>query len=222
MPDTDETDSYEMLCEDWGSAYLITRAPGTARPCRASPARRPSRHPGRRQPRRAAGADPRGLPGPPRPPGGGTVTLPAEPPAVTEPAHPVHALTTSELRRYQRDLEQAIAGIAAGASRKICAASSAKSWPSRNHGPGSSTPAGKAPGPVTAAPPGNLTAIVFRALYREFDLITIGVLHIVTPKGTPVFIGDSLGDLARQISAASPPDPGPAHRGQPRQTGRST
>ncbi len=35
MPDIDETDSYEMLCEDWGSAYLITRAPGTARPCRA-------------------------------------------------------------------------------------------------------------------------------------------------------------------------------------------
>ena len=114
MPDTDETDSCEMLCEDWGSAYLITRAPGTARPCRAG-ARRPGRHPGRRQPRRAAGADPRGLPGPPRPPGGGTVTLPAGPPAVTEPAHPVHALTTSELRRYQRDLEQAIAGIAAAA-----------------------------------------------------------------------------------------------------------
>jgi hypothetical protein len=43
------------------------------------------------------------------------VTLPAELPAVTEPAHPVHALTTSELSRYQRDLEQAIAGIAADA-----------------------------------------------------------------------------------------------------------
>ena len=27
-----EMDSYEMLCEDWGSAYLITRAPGTAHP----------------------------------------------------------------------------------------------------------------------------------------------------------------------------------------------
>ncbi|GEM_PF-1379193 len=26
MPDTAEMDSYEMLCEDWGSAYLITRA----------------------------------------------------------------------------------------------------------------------------------------------------------------------------------------------------
>ena len=36
MPDTAETDSYEMLCEDWGSAYLITRAPGTAHPCKAA------------------------------------------------------------------------------------------------------------------------------------------------------------------------------------------
>ncbi len=35
MPDIAETDSYEMLCEDWGSAYLITRAPGTAHPYQA-------------------------------------------------------------------------------------------------------------------------------------------------------------------------------------------
>ena len=27
-----EMDSYEMLCEDWGSAYLITRAPSAVRP----------------------------------------------------------------------------------------------------------------------------------------------------------------------------------------------
>ena len=30
MPDIAEMDSYEMLCEDWGSVYLITRASGTA------------------------------------------------------------------------------------------------------------------------------------------------------------------------------------------------
>jgi hypothetical protein len=35
MPDIAETDSYGMLCEDWGSAYLITRAPGIAHPYRA-------------------------------------------------------------------------------------------------------------------------------------------------------------------------------------------
>jgi hypothetical protein len=46
----------------------------------------------------------------------------------------------------------------------------------------------------------DLTPRVFRALYQDFDLLTIGVVHIVTPKGTPVFIGDSLGQIARQIS----------------------
>jgi hypothetical protein len=75
---------------------------------------------------------------------------------------------------------------------------------------------------VTPAFPGNLTAIVFRALSREFDLITIGVLHIVAPKGTPPLTGDSLGDIARKISAAPAPAPGRPYRGQHRQTGTST
>jgi hypothetical protein len=35
MPDIAEMDSYGMLCQDWGGAYLITRIPGTARPYRA-------------------------------------------------------------------------------------------------------------------------------------------------------------------------------------------
>ena len=35
MPDIAETDSYEMLCEDWGSAYRIIRASGTMRPYHA-------------------------------------------------------------------------------------------------------------------------------------------------------------------------------------------
>jgi hypothetical protein len=60
-------------------------------------------------------------------------------------------------------------------------------------------------GPATATTAGqpsrdDLTPRIFRALYEDFDLLTIGVIHIVTPKGTPVFIGDSLGDIARQIS----------------------
>ena len=28
MPDIAEMDSYSMLCEDWGGAYWISRAPG--------------------------------------------------------------------------------------------------------------------------------------------------------------------------------------------------
>jgi len=35
MPDIAETDSYGMLCEDWGTAYLITRTAGIVRPYRA-------------------------------------------------------------------------------------------------------------------------------------------------------------------------------------------
>ena len=54
----------------------------------------------------------------------------------------------------------------------------------------------------TASQPGrdDMTPRIFRALYESFDLLTIGLIHIVTPKGTPVFIGDSLGQIARQIS----------------------
>jgi hypothetical protein len=35
MPDIAETDSYAMLCEDWGSAYQITRTPGGDHPYQA-------------------------------------------------------------------------------------------------------------------------------------------------------------------------------------------
>jgi hypothetical protein len=58
-------------------------------------------------------------------------------------------------------------------------------------------------------PPRDLTAAVFRALYRDHDLHTHGTLHIVTPAGTPVYISGSLGQIARQLTA-SRPDPGPA------------
>ena len=75
---------------------------------------------------------------------------------------------------------------------------------------------------MTAAPPDDLASIIFRAFYSDFDVITAGALHIVKPKGTPVFISDSLGDIARRISAAPAPAPGPPHPGQPRQTGTST
>ncbi len=78
-----------------------------------------------------------------------------------------------------------------------------------------------------SAPPGrpardDLAARVFRALYKGFDLHTVGGTHIAVPKGTPCFAGPSLGDISRQISAVSALAPGPPHRDQPRQTGTST
>ena len=35
MRDIAEMDSYAMLCQDWGSAYRITRTRGTTRPYQA-------------------------------------------------------------------------------------------------------------------------------------------------------------------------------------------
>ncbi len=45
-----------------------------------------------------------------------------------------------------------------------------------------------------------LTIRLIRALYRDFDLYTVGGTHVVVPKGTPYFYGTSLGSIARQIS----------------------
>jgi hypothetical protein len=64
-------------------------------------------------------------------------------------------------------------------------------------------------GPAPAVPPpaDDLTARVFRALYAEFDLHTVGGTHIAVPKGAPCFAGRSLGEVARQISACEHQDP---------------
>jgi len=69
-------------------------------------------------------------------------------------------------------------------------------------GPGSATPAGQ-------SPPGDLTARVFRALYQEFDLHTVGGTHVAVPKGAPCFAAPTLSEIARQISGHGHPDPAP-------------
>jgi hypothetical protein len=51
--------------------------------------------------------------------------MPTDPAAVEQPKHPMHALTTYELRDYRRQLERAIKGIAPdapGASRSQASA----------------------------------------------------------------------------------------------------
>ena len=77
---------------------------------------------------------------------------------------------------------------------------------------------------IPAGPPCRdyLAVRLFRALYQGFDLHTVGGTHVAVPKGTPCYAGPSLGDIARQISAASAPAPSRAHPGQPRQVGAST
>jgi hypothetical protein len=69
---------------------------------------------------------------------------------------------------------------------------------------------------------GDLTSIVFRAHYRDFDLHMIGRGYLVISKGTPWFAGHSLGDIARQISdheytGAGQPPPSPAGTAAPGQ-----
>jgi hypothetical protein len=58
--------------------------------------------------------------------------------------------------------------------------------------------------------PDNLTATVFRALYPEFDLVTVGGMYIVYGPASPdtpfMYIADSLGAIARQISELENPD----------------
>jgi len=75
------------------------------------------------------------------------------------------------------------------------------------------------PGTTQASRPDQLTARVFRALYPGYDLLTFGVLHVVTPKGTPVLTGESLGHIARQIAGhqthGGDPDDGQPHRHDP-------
>jgi hypothetical protein len=46
----------------------------------------------------------------------------------------------------------------------------------------------------------DLTVRLFRAMYAEFDLRTVGGIRVVVPRGTPWFSGHSLGEIARQIS----------------------
>jgi hypothetical protein len=53
----------------------------------------------------------------------------------------------------------------------------------------------------------DLTAVIFRALYRDCRLLTIGGTHVVVPANTLILTGDSLGAIARQISELeSPPE----------------
>jgi hypothetical protein len=51
----------------------------------------------------------------------------------------------------------------------------------------------------------DLTSAVFRALYKNYRLITVGGNYIVVPVNTLVLTGDSLGAIARQISEIESP-----------------
>ena len=50
------------------------------------------------------------------------------------------------------------------------------------------------------AVPQDLAARLFRALYDDYDLHTIGDIHVAVPKGAPCYVGRTLSEIARQVS----------------------
>lgn len=65
--------------------------------------------------------------------------------------------------------------------------------------------------PDGPAPPADLTARVFRALYPEYDLHDLAGTWLAVPAGSPCFTAPAIGEVARLISgqdpqAAAPPD----------------
>jgi hypothetical protein len=62
--------------------------------------------------------------------------------------------------------------------------------------------------PSTSRPhPDTLTYRIFRALYDDFDLHILGFGYVAVPKGTPVFTGHRLSEIAWQISQHEHPGP---------------
>jgi hypothetical protein len=68
-------------------------------------------------------------------------------------------------------------------------------------------------GMPASQPPPDLADCLFQALYSEFELRTVGIMHAAAPRGTPWFTGDSLSEVARQISSA------PGRRREPHPAG---
>jgi hypothetical protein len=77
---------------------------------------------------------------------------------------------------------------------------------------------------MTGRPPRDLTARLFRALYCDLELRTVGSTYTVVPARTPWYAAASLSELARQISPVPPPVPGPdaGHQPPQPQAGTST
>jgi hypothetical protein len=61
---------------------------------------------------------------------------------------------------------------------------------------------------------GTLAERVFAGLYADWQLTTFGCLHVVAPKGSPVFAG-SLSEVVGQISGAAVRDRCPNGTGWP-------
>ena len=131
-------------------------------------------------------------------------------PGCSGPQRPLHEMTTKDLSQFRSQLERALQRMIAEdpgrralqqqltAVRVILQA--------RGRTQDAHTPA------VRPLPPGTyrLTARIFAGLFTDYDLHNVTSGYIALPKGTPMFTGASLGEIARRVSRASGyehPDP---------------
>jgi hypothetical protein len=66
---------------------------------------------------------------------------------------------------------------------------------------------GLAPAPGGGPAGDDLAQRVFRALYRDYELRTVGGIYVVVPRGTAWHAGPSLGEIARQLGSGAEPAP---------------
>lgn len=116
---------------------------------------------------------------------------------------PLHEMTTEDLSRFRYQLERALQRMITenpgrGALQQQLAAVRAI-LQARGRTQNANTP------PFQPLPPGTyrLTARIFAGLFTDYDLHNVTSGYIALPKGTPMFTGASMGEVARRISKAS-------------------
>jgi hypothetical protein len=127
------------------------------------------------------------------------------------PARPLHEMTTEDLSRVRYQLERTLKRMTAEdpgrgpLQQRLTAVYAILQARAQD-----------APAPAARPlPPGtyHLTARIFAGLFTEYDLHDTGHGYIALPKGTPIFTGASVGEVARQISTGSSYEhPRPADR----------
>jgi hypothetical protein len=124
-------------------------------------------------------------------------------PGQVGPLRLLHELTTEQLSRFRYQLIRALQKMIAEdpgrgpLQQQLTAVRAILQARART---------GEAPTPATRVlPPGtyDLTARIFSGLFTDYDLYDVTSGYIALPKGTPMFTGASLGEVARQISTAS-------------------
>lgn len=124
-------------------------------------------------------------------------------PGQAGPQRPLHEMTTEDLSRSRNQLERTLKRMIAEdpgrgpLQQRLTAVRAILQARARTQNAASSA--------VRPLPPGtyHLTARIFTGLFTDYDLHNVASGYVALPKGTPMFTGTSLGEVARQISTAS-------------------